>query len=63
MKSTIEQMLHSKEVHGEAPGSMNAHIDKGKNVMHTPNPLKDDDEYYQALRGAPLPRLLPNLSI
>ena len=31
---------------------MNARIDKGKNVMHTYNPLEDDDEYYQSLRRA-----------
>ena len=63
MKTTIERLLHFKEVHREASGSVKAHIDKRKNMMHTPNPLKDDDEYDQALRGAPLPRLLPNLSI
>ena len=28
MRTTIEQLLHSKEVHGEASGSMNAWIDK-----------------------------------
>ena len=49
MKITVEQLLSfkTKENLHKAFSSVNARVNKGKEVMHTPRPVdKEDDEYY-----------------
>ena len=46
-------MIHEKGNHGEAFGSVNTRIDKGKGVIHNPGLITEDNEYYQAVREIP----------
>ena len=46
-------MIRDKGNHREAFGSINAKINKGKGVMHSLGLFAEEDEYYQAIKGAP----------
>ena len=46
MKAIMEQMICEKREHGEASGSVNAKINKGKNKVPTPGLFIKDNEYY-----------------
>ena len=51
MKATMKYMICEKGEYGEASGSVNAKIDKGKSKVTTLGLFIEDDEYYQAMRG------------
>ena len=51
MKAIIKWMIREKGEQGEASGSVNAKINKGKNKVPIMGLFIKDDEYYQAMRG------------
>ena len=52
MKATMKKMICEKGEQVEVFGSVNTKIDRGKNKVPTPGLFFEDDEYYQAIRGA-----------
>ena len=63
MKAKMKQMIREKGEQIEASKSVNAKIDRGKNKIPTPGLFIEDDEYYQAIRGALPQSTTPSLNL